>query len=393
MEQENPSSSSMTTTKKRKRESKPVEVLEVDISAPEPASKKAMRKAKKPKKSGTVSSKDVHHDTATSSRISKAIQSTESEKQQQEKLARRSEHGIWIGNLSFKTTKADLRSFLTSSNNNASITDDEITRIHLPTVRGPGASTTTADAKAKGAPLQNKGFAYIDLATAEALRRALNLSETLLTGRRVLIKDAKSFEGRPDKAKAETTSSSNSSSRRIFVGNLGFDVTTADLQEHFAQCGEVRDVHTATFEDSGKCKGYAWVEFDRAEAAKVAVRGWVRTGDDGKEGESSDDEVDEEEGDGEGAEGSGAKKPKKRRRKDRRWVNRIQGRQLRMEFAEDKSVRYQKRFGSGRHQTTPPMPQKEVEQPAITPAGGGAGGAVVGVGVTTMSKGTKIKFD
>jgi hypothetical protein len=31
----------------------------------------------------------------------------------------------------------------------------------------------------------------------------------------------------------------------------------------------------------------------------------------------------------------------------KRWVNRIQGRQLRIEYAEDKAVRYKKRFGKG----------------------------------------------
>ena len=369
--------SATTTTKKRKRDEKAVEVLEVDISAPEPPSKKALRKVKK-QRSTTAPSTD--HDTATSTAIqpdSEDITRTgEDITRTGEKPAKRAEHGIWIGNLPFRVTKADLRSFLTT---NSSITDDEITRIHLPTLRRSNSASTDPKTQGEKSAPQNKGFAYIDLLTAEALQHALELSETLLTGRRVLIKDAKSFEGRPDKPKTETTKAGVTlTGKRIFVGNLGFDVTTDDLKEHFAQCGEVKDVHTATFEDSGKCKGYGWVEFASSEAAKVAVRGWIRPAEeDGSGSEEVEDGEDVKVGGMEVGEKLLQGHGKKRKTTDRKWVNRIKGRQLRMELAEDKSVRYQKRFG--KHRNT----KKKVSEPAPT--------ASDGVGAVTV--GTKIQFN
>ena len=194
---------------------------------------------------------------------------------------------------------------------------------------------------------QNKGFAYVDFSTEKALVEAIGLSETLLTGRSVLIKDSKSFEGRPDKVTTKddsgvspANSNGKTPSKRVFLGNLAFDTTRDELQDHFTKCGEVADVHVATFEDSGKCKGYAWIEFQELEGAEAAVRGWVDLIVD-EDGEEDEDDKVEGPGKSETQEVSKAKKPKFRKW----WVNRIKGRPLRMEFAEDKAVRYKKRFG------------------------------------------------
>lgn len=161
----------------------------------------------------------------------------------------------------------------------------------------------------------------------------MRLSESFLAGRKVLIKNAKSFEGRPDVSNADKEAakvSGKAPSKRVFVGNLGFDVGKEDLERHFGRCGEVEGIHVATFEDSGKCKGYAWVTFETIEAASAAVKGWVDVTNGVKE--ESDEDSDAEQ------------QPKKRRI----WVNKIEGRKLRCEFAEDPTVRYHKRFGKGK---------------------------------------------
>ena len=321
------SSSSMSSPppqpdKKRKRLQEDVEELEVDITAPEPPSKKALRKAKKAK---TVSSElqPKHGEKVEAP-------NDESEEHEASRSVKSTQYGIWIGNLPWSASKADLRAFLTSDTN---IPDDAIARIHM-----PAPKDATASSRSSAKP-QNKGFAYIDFTTEVALREALTLSETLLTGRRVLIKDARSFEGRPekleDKQEAANTYSGKPPSKRIFVGNLDFDTTKEGLKDHFLRCGEVQDVHIATFEDSGKCKGYGWVEFNTVGAGQAAVRGWV---DFEREGEHSKGES---ESDHEEQKLKLRKKPKVRKW----WVNRLYGRPLKLEFAEAKDVRYKKRFG------------------------------------------------
>jgi len=172
----------------------------------------------------------------------------------------------------------------------------------------------------------------VDFSTADGVKLAIELSEQLLGGRKVLIKDQKSFEGRPEKTKEETRRDGKPPNNKVFMGNLSFDTTKESLTEHFEKCGEIQTVQVATFEDSGKCKGYAWVTFQELEAAEKAVRGYVM--------------IEEEIEDGSEPEGSDSEEEAKPKTKTRKWwVNKIKGRPLRMEFAEDAQVRYKKRYG------------------------------------------------
>ena len=314
-------------SKKRKRDTKPLEELEVDVDAPEPPSKKALRKAKKGKSTSSVPAPKLVITEDASDTEGAAVS-------RGPVTSQRSEHGIWIGNLPWTASKEDLRKFLID---NAEIQEEAITRIHM-----PAPSQTTVEASRQRIKPQNKGFAYVDFSTEHALDAAVALSETLLSGRRVLIKNAKSFEGRPDPVKEDgekAVPGGKPPSTRIFVGNLGFDTTKEELSEHFSRCGEVADAFVATFEDTGNCKGYAWVTFEDVESAKKAVRGWVEME---PEQESEDNEEDDE-----GDESREVEKPKKKPRVRKWWVNRIKGRALRMEFAEDKTTRYKKRYGKG----------------------------------------------
>jgi RNA recognition motif-containing protein len=293
----------------KKRKLPDVPEIEIDVSAPEPPSKKALRKAKK--KAG-----DTPGDATTEVKPAAPTEDKDASK-------KRSDYGVWIGNLAFSITKDDLRKFFIG---HCSFSDATITRVHMP----KGAE--------KHGKSQNKGFAYVDFSTEKAMKEALGLSEQLLSGRRVLIKDAKNFSGRPEKSQEEeqaggSTASGHPPSKRIFVGNLGFDATKEILEEHFSQCGPLAHVHIATFQDSGKCKGYGWVTFEDLAAAEAAVKGFVMV--------NEDDDEEEEEGD---AEEEAPKKSKKPRQK-RVWVNNLLGRRMRMEFAEDATTRYKKRFG------------------------------------------------
>jgi hypothetical protein len=305
----------------RKKRKLSVEEIEVDVNAPEPPSKKALRRLKKgkplpPPKSGADSTPEP-----------------ETKREKKAEVEKRSEYGVWIGNLPWSVSKEALRTFLVEYSD---ITPEMITRVHMPSPNDKKSANKVEENKF-GKVQHNKGFAYVDFSTAEAVEKAIELSEQLLSGRRVLIKNHNSFEGRPQKTKEESRNDGKPPSTRIFLGNLSFDVTEEILKEHFEKCGAIESVKVATFEDTGKCKGYAWIVFEELEAAKSAVRGWVHI-----EEEVSDasDSEDDEESDEEAK----ASKPKKTKRR-KWWVNKIKGRPLRMEFAEGADVRYKKRYG------------------------------------------------
>lgn len=285
-------------TSSRKRNAETAEI-EIDVDAPEPPSKKALRKAKRAKPS-------TNND---SSQKGETAQQSTNHQNGTHDNTKRSEYGIWIGNLAFTTTKDDLLKFFTENSKNA-IPKDQITRIHLP--QGPPKFGKPA----------NKGFAYVDFSDRDSLQAALEFSEGLLGGRRVLIKNAKDFEGRPEPKKGPDSSQAKAPSKRIFVGNLDFDTTVEDLEEHFGVCGPIVHTHMATFEDTGKCKGFAWIDFEQLPSAESAMRGWV-----------------------EPRHTSEAPSTNKRPAGQRIWLHKLKGRKLRMEFAEDKATRYQKRYG------------------------------------------------
>jgi RNA recognition motif-containing protein len=303
-------------SKKRKREALPDEI-EVDVNLPEPLSKKEARRAKKAK-SNPNPSKEEDPNAASASEAKPTQEDSE------KKAGQRSDFGAWIGNLPWSATKDTLRSFLTE---NSDISSDHITRIHMPPPSKPVNPNWTRK------PM-NKGFAYVDFSNQLAMYSAIALTETMMDGRPLLIKNAKSFDGRPEKPKEENTdgkvgNGKNPPNKRIFVGNLAFDVSKEDLLQHFGQCGEVAMAHMATFEDTGKCKGYAWVTFEDVEAATSAVKGFIY-----KEEAKADDA------------GSADEEGKPQKKSKRKWmVNRLRGRDLRCEFAEDSTVRYKKRYG------------------------------------------------
>lgn len=58
---------------------------------------------------------------------------------------------------------------------------------------------------------------------------------------------------------------------KLYVGNLSYDVQDSDLQELFAQYGTVTSARVVTDRDSGRSKGFGFVEFSTDEEAQAAI--------------------------------------------------------------------------------------------------------------------------
>jgi RNA recognition motif-containing protein len=57
----------------------------------------------------------------------------------------------------------------------------------------------------------------------------------------------------------------------VFVGNLDFNTTRAEVQTLFAQVGEIKDVFLPTDRESGRPRGFAFVEYANDEDAAKAI--------------------------------------------------------------------------------------------------------------------------
>ncbi|KAJ7591487.1 hypothetical protein C8J56DRAFT_935691 [Mycena floridula] len=189
------------------------------------------------------------------------------------------QNSVWVGNMLFKTTGDDLRNFFDGVG--------EITRIHMP---------TKASSK-PGAKPENRGFAYVDFATPEAKAAAIARSENPLFGRKLLIKDGGDFSGRPSVPGADLTAGNSLSKSgqkilrvqkqppapTLFLGNLAFNTTDDSIRQLFEAHREkkkgaeaekepwIRKIRMGTFEDTGHCKGFAFVDFTTIEHATSAL--------------------------------------------------------------------------------------------------------------------------
>jgi RNA recognition motif-containing protein len=60
---------------------------------------------------------------------------------------------------------------------------------------------------------------------------------------------------------------------KLFVGNLPYSVSDQDLEEMFAKYGEVSSCKTAKDRETGRPRGFAFVEMGTQAGAEAAIKG------------------------------------------------------------------------------------------------------------------------
>jgi RNA recognition motif-containing protein len=60
---------------------------------------------------------------------------------------------------------------------------------------------------------------------------------------------------------------------KLYVGNLSYETSEGELRELFAAFGTVDSVRILTDGDSGRSKGFGFVEYQSDEEAKAAITG------------------------------------------------------------------------------------------------------------------------
>jgi len=59
--------------------------------------------------------------------------------------------------------------------------------------------------------------------------------------------------------------------KKLFVGNLSFSTTDQNLMDAFTQCGNVESAKVITDRDSGRSKGFGFVEMSTDSEAAAAI--------------------------------------------------------------------------------------------------------------------------
>ncbi len=59
---------------------------------------------------------------------------------------------------------------------------------------------------------------------------------------------------------------------KLYIGNLSYSVTQADLQDLFAEVGTVESANVITDRFSGQSRGFGFVEMASGEEAQAAIK-------------------------------------------------------------------------------------------------------------------------
>jgi RNA recognition motif-containing protein len=162
-----------------------------------------------------------------------APESTESAtevKEEEEKFT------AYVVNMSYDTTEETLTGVFASYGT--------VTNIYMPTDRDTQ---------------RPRGFAFVSMSSQEELDKVLDeLSEVSIDDRTVYVTKARS--------KSEKTKASQKDVKKIYVGNVSFETTKADLTEYFSEAGTVLDVYCPTHQDTGLPRGFAFVTMGSEDA-------------------------------------------------------------------------------------------------------------------------------
>src|SRR4051812_1869695 len=69
---------------------------------------------------------------------------------------------------------------------------------------------------------------------------------------------------------------------KLYVGNLSFNVTSEDLQEHFAVAGAVTSANVVMDRETGRSRGFGFIEMASDDEATAAITQFNGTEYDGR---------------------------------------------------------------------------------------------------------------
>jgi RNA recognition motif-containing protein len=110
-----------------------------------------------------------------------------------------------------------------------------------------------------------KGFGFVEMDDGDAEQAIQQLNGVDLHGHALSVTEA-----RP---RPESSAGPGVPPSRLFVGNLPYDTTEAELKELFSSVGPVISIFLPVDRESGKPRGFAFVDFsDRAHAEEAVGR-------------------------------------------------------------------------------------------------------------------------
>ncbi|KAI3875735.1 hypothetical protein MKX03_023658 [Papaver bracteatum] len=122
---------------------------------------------------------------------------------------------------------------------------------------------------------RSKGVGYIEFYDSMSVPMAIALSGQPLLGQPVMVKPSEAEKNLVQSNVAVvgpggSVGPYSGGARRLYVGNLHFNITEEQLRQVFEPFGAVELVQLPLDQETGQCKGFGFVQFARLEDARAA---------------------------------------------------------------------------------------------------------------------------
>lgn len=123
---------------------------------------------------------------------------------------------------------------------------------------------------------QFKGAGFITFDSIEAADKAAEKSGEGCMGRDIKVDwtEERKPRGKPgggNRVPRAKNTELKGKTKRLFVGNVSFDIDDEKVTEFFKDCGELQDIFWVNDRESGKFKGFGFITFDSSENADKAM--------------------------------------------------------------------------------------------------------------------------
>ena len=153
----------------------------------------------------------------------------------------------------------------------------------------PFGTIVSADLMTDPTTGRSRGFGFVEMESNDAARAAITaLHGSALEGQTLTVNEANPVRGmgapREEGRRPFTPSASSApgerpasagvraSGVRLFVGNLPYTATNAELEKLFAESGKVTSVSIMTDRATGQSKGFAFVDMGSKDEAVAAIK-------------------------------------------------------------------------------------------------------------------------
>ncbi|KAF5374767.1 hypothetical protein D9758_000315 [Tetrapyrgos nigripes] len=122
---------------------------------------------------------------------------------------------------------------------------------------------------------RSKGIGYVEFRTIELVEKALALSGTVVMGLPIMVQLTEAERNRLHPGDGNLNLppgvSASHGGMQLYVGSLHFNLTESDIKQVFEPFGPLEFVDLHRDPMTGRSKGYAFVQYKRAEDAKMAL--------------------------------------------------------------------------------------------------------------------------